>query len=35
LADIKDAMTGYLAIPKKHGEPAPPPISEKIVEIPA
>jgi len=35
LANIKDAMTGYLASLKKHGEPAPPPISEEIVEIPA
>jgi antitoxin HicB len=35
LANIKDAMTGYLASLKKHGEPPPPPISEEIVEIPA
>jgi predicted RNase H-like HicB family nuclease len=35
LANIKDAMTGYLASLKKHGEPVPPPISEEIVEIPA
>ena len=35
LANIKDAMTGYLASLKKHGEAAPPPISEEIVEIPA
>jgi predicted RNase H-like HicB family nuclease len=35
LANIKDAMTGYLASLKKHGEPTPPPISEEIVEIPA
>jgi predicted RNase H-like HicB family nuclease len=33
LANIKDAMTGYLASLKKHGEPVPPPISEEIVEI--
>ena len=35
LANITDAMTGYLASLKKHGEPVPPPISEEIVEIPA
>ena len=35
LANIKDAMTGYLASLKKHGEPVPLPISEEIVEIPA
>jgi len=35
LANIKDAMTGYLASLKKHGEPTPPPINEEIVEIPA
>jgi antitoxin HicB len=27
LANIKDAMTGYLASLKKHGEPVPPPIN--------
>ena len=35
LTNIKDAMTGYLASLKKHGEPVPLPISEEIVEIPA
>ncbi len=35
LANIKDAMSGYLASLKKHGEPAPAPITEEIVEIPA
>ena len=35
LANIKDAMTGYLASLKQHDEPVPPPISEEIVEIPA
>ena len=35
LTNIKDAMTGYLASLKKHGEPVPPPISEEIVEISA
>jgi antitoxin HicB len=35
LANIKDAMAGYLASLKKHGEPIPPPITEEIVEVPA
>ena len=35
LANIKDAITGYLASLKKHGEPVPPPITEEIIEIPA
>jgi len=35
LANIKDAMSGYLASLKKHGEPVPPSITEEIVEIPA
>jgi predicted RNase H-like HicB family nuclease len=35
LTNIKDAVTGYLASLSKHGEPAPPPISEEIIEIPA
>ena len=35
LANIKDAITGYLASLKKHGEPVPPPISEEIIDIPA
>jgi len=34
LDNIKEAITGYLASLKKHGEPVPPPISEEIVEIP-
>jgi len=34
LANITDAMTGYLASLKKHGEAVPPSISEEIVEIP-
>jgi len=33
LANIKDAMTGYLASLKKHGEPVPPPINEEIVRM--
>jgi predicted RNase H-like HicB family nuclease len=34
MANIKDAMTGYLASLKKHGELVPPPVSEEITEIP-
>jgi len=33
--NIKDAISGYLASLKKHDEPAPLPISEEVVEIPA
>jgi predicted RNase H-like HicB family nuclease len=32
-ANIKEAITGYLASLKKHGEPIPPPITEEIVEV--
>jgi predicted RNase H-like HicB family nuclease len=35
LSNIEDAMAGYLASLKKHGEPVPPPITEESVEIPA
>lgn len=35
LANIKDAIAGYVASLKKHGEPIPQPITEEIVEIPA
>ena len=35
LANIKDAITGYLASLKKHNEPVPLPITEEVVEIPA
>jgi predicted RNase H-like HicB family nuclease len=35
VANIKDAIAGYLASLKKHGEPIPPPITEEIVEVPA
>ena len=34
VANIKDAMTGYLASLKKHNEPVPLPITEEVVEIP-
>ena len=33
LANIQDAMRGYVASLKKHGEPVPPPITEETVEI--
>ena len=34
LANIKDAIGGYLESLKKHGEPIPPPIIEEVVEVP-
>jgi predicted RNase H-like HicB family nuclease len=33
LANIGDAITGYLASLAKHGEPIPPPIIEEVVEV--
>jgi predicted RNase H-like HicB family nuclease len=33
LANIRDAIQGYLESLKEHNEPVPPPISEEIVEI--
>jgi len=33
LANIKDAIKGYLASLKKHSEPIPPSISEEIVKV--
>jgi predicted RNase H-like HicB family nuclease len=35
LANIKDAIQGYLASLKKHNEPIPPSIEEETVEISA
>ncbi len=35
LANIKDAIRGYLASLKKHNEPIPPPIEEETVEVSA
>jgi predicted RNase H-like HicB family nuclease len=32
-ANIEDAMNGYVASLKKHGEPIPPPVDEEVVEI--
>lgn len=33
LANIKEAIAGYLESLEAHGEPIPPPISEEVVEI--
>lgn len=33
LANIKDAMKGYLESLKKHNEPIPPSIQEEVIEI--
>lgn len=33
LANIADAISGYLASLAKHGEPIPPPITEEVVEV--
>jgi len=33
LANIRDAIQGYLASLEKHGEPVPPAISEEVVEV--
>jgi predicted RNase H-like HicB family nuclease len=33
LANIRDAIAGYLASLKKHDEPIPPSIDEEVVEI--
>ncbi len=35
LANIKDAIEGYMASLKKHNEPIPPPIEEETVEVSA
>jgi len=35
LANIKDAIAGYLASLKKHDESVPLPITEEVVELPA
>ncbi len=35
IANIKDAIAGYLASLKKHNEAAPLPITEEVVEVPA
>jgi predicted RNase H-like HicB family nuclease len=33
LASIQDAIAGYVASLRKHGEPVPPPISEEVLEV--
>jgi antitoxin HicB len=33
LANIRDAIEGYLESLKKHREPIPPPIEEEIIEV--
>ena len=35
LANIQDAIAGYLASLAKHNEPVPAPISEELVDVPA
>ena len=35
VANIRDAISGYLASLAKHDEPVPLPISEEVVEVPA
>ena len=35
LVNVKDAIAGYLASLKKHNEPAPLPVTEEVVEVPA
>ncbi|MDG6997079.1 MAG: type II toxin-antitoxin system HicB family antitoxin [Nitrososphaerota archaeon] len=35
VANIKDAIDGYIASLKKHKEPIPPPIQEETVEVSA
>ena len=35
LTNIQDAIGGYLASLKKHGEPVPLPITEEVVEVAA
>jgi len=33
VANVKDAIAGYLASLEKHGEPVPPSIVEEVVEV--
>jgi predicted RNase H-like HicB family nuclease len=35
LANIKDAIAGYLESLRRHNEPVPPPITEEVVEVSA
>jgi len=33
LANVQDAIAGYLESLRKHGEPVPPPITEEVIEV--
>jgi len=33
VANIRDAIAGYLASLRKHGDAVPPPITEEVVEV--
>jgi len=33
LANIREAIAGYIESLRKHGEPVPPPITEEVVEV--
>jgi predicted RNase H-like HicB family nuclease len=33
IANIRDAISGYIASLEKHGEPVPLPITEEVVEV--
>lgn len=33
VANIQDAMTGYIASLKKHNDPIPPAITEELIEV--
>jgi predicted RNase H-like HicB family nuclease len=35
MANIRDAIQGYIASLEKHGDPVPSPITEEIIEVPA
>jgi antitoxin HicB len=35
IANIKDAIEGYVFSLKKHDEPVPPPIEEEVIEVSA
>ncbi len=35
VANVRDAIAGYLASLAKHNDPVPLPISEEVVEVPA
>ncbi len=33
LANIQEAVAGYLESLRKHGDPIPPPITEEVIEV--